>query len=389
MNSKKYIFIVQVTRQLSIDILNNFINEGAEIELVTGILEPNYASLDPRIKVKYFNRYDNTSTFKRMFTWSLFTFYSFFFILFRSRKKELILITTPPFIVFLGLFFKKVRNQNYHLIIWDLYPDVLVNFGVLKKGALALRIWQRLNRSSFSKASTLFTLGTHLSDAIQKYTSKKPIIVPNWVNADFVKPVNRLDNTFSNEHGLNDKLVVMYSGNLGLTHDIESIVYTANLLKSNTAIQFVIIGDGAKKAKIEAYVKSEQLSNVLLLPYQNKETLPFSLTAADIGIVTLSQGAETISVPSKTYYTLAAGSAIFALAAEASELGFLVNKYNCGRVFDNSPPEKIAEFILHLFEHRNELEQFKINARAASLDFTPKNAKLYYDYICNKLNKDV
>jgi hypothetical protein len=122
MNSKKYIFIVQVTRQLSIDILNNFINEGAEIELVTGILEPNYASLDPRIKVKYFNRYDNTSTFKRMFTWSLFTFYSFFYILFRSRKKELILITTPPFIVFLGLFFKKVRNQNYHLIVWDLYP---------------------------------------------------------------------------------------------------------------------------------------------------------------------------------------------------------------------------------------------------------------------------
>ncbi|MBK8368987.1 MAG: hypothetical protein IPL10_16785 [Bacteroidetes bacterium] len=104
MNSKKYIFIVQVTRQLSIDILNNFINEGAEIELVTGILEPNYASLDPCIKVKYFNRYDNTSTFKRMFTWSLFTFYSFFFILFRSRKR-IDLITTPPFIVFLGLFF--------------------------------------------------------------------------------------------------------------------------------------------------------------------------------------------------------------------------------------------------------------------------------------------
>ncbi|MBK7182046.1 MAG: glycosyltransferase [Bacteroidetes bacterium] len=157
-----------------------------------------------------------------------------------------------------------------------------------------------------------------------------------------------------------------------MTHDIESIVYTANLLKSNTAIQFVIIGDGAKKAKIEAYVKSEQLSNVLLLPYQNKETLPFSLTAADIGIVTLSQGAETISVPSKTYYTLAAGSAIFALAAEASELGFLVNKYNCGRVFDNSPPEKIAEFILHLFEHRNELEQFKINVSSVFRFYSEK-----------------
>jgi glycosyltransferase involved in cell wall biosynthesis len=389
MNSKKYIFIVQVTRQLSIDILNNFISEGAEIELVTGIVEPNYASLDPRIKVRYFNRYDNTSTFKRMFTWSLFTFYSFFYILFRSRKKELILITTPPFIVFLGLFFKKVRNQNYHLIIWDLYPDVLVNFGVLKKTSFVLRIWERLNRSCFNNASTLYTLGKHLSDAIQKYTTNKPIIIPNWVNADFVKPVIRDENTFAKHYNLNDKLVVMYSGNLGLTHDIESIVYTANLLKFNSSIQFVIIGDGAKKAKIEAYIKSEALSNVLLLPYQSKEILPFSLTAADVGIVTLSQGAETISVPSKTYYTLAAGSAIVAIAAEASELGVLVNRYNCGRVFENSPAEKIAEFILYLSENKVELDLLKRNARSASLDFTPKNAKLYYDYICNKLNKDV
>jgi len=389
MNSKKYIFIVQVTRQLSIDILNNFISEGAEIELVTGVVEPNYAPLDPRIKVKFFNRYDNTSTFKRMFTWSLFTFYSFFYILFRSRKKELILITTPPFIVFLGLFFKKVRNQNYHLIIWDLYPDVLVNFGVLKKSSFVLRSWERLNRTCFSNASTLFTLGKHLSDAIQKYTTNKPIIIPNWVNADFVKPLIRDENTFAKQYNLNDKLVVMYSGNLGLTHDIESIVYTANLLKFNSSIQFVIIGDGAKKAKIEAYIKSEELTNVLLLPYQSKEVLPFSLTAADIGVVTLSQGAETISVPSKTYYTLAAGSAIVAIAAEASELGVLVNRYNCGRVFENSPPEKIAEFILYLSENKVELDLLKRNARSASFDFTPKNAKLYYDYICNKLNKDV
>ena len=127
------------------------------------------------------------------------------------------------------------------------------------------------------------------------------------------------------------------------------------------------------------------MHNVLLLPYQDKKVLPFSLTAADIGIVTLSQGAENISVPSKTYYTLAAGSAIFALAAKESELGILVDTYKCGVVFDNSTPQNIANNILQLNQNRQELEQYKQNARKASFNFTPKNAKLYYDNICNQI----
>ncbi len=379
--SKKYIFIVQVTRQLSIDILNNFHEQGAEIELVTGIVESNYAPLNPAIKVTYYNKYDNTSGFKRMFTWSVFTFLSFFYVLFNSKKKELIIITTPPFIVFIGSFFKRLRNQNYHLIIWDLYPDVLVNFGVLKEKSWIIKRWEKWNKSCFQKASNVFTLGQHLADAINLYTPKPPIIIPNWVNADFVKPMDKSVNTFAQKHGLTEKLVVMYSGNLGLTHDIESIVYTAEYLKLNTNIHFVIIGDGAKKVKIAEYVKEKQLSNVLMLPYQDNDVLPFSLSCADIGVVTLSQGAETISVPSKTYYTLAAGSVILALASKESELGVLIEKHQCGKVFENPEILEVAKFIEELVINKMELKKYKENARKASFNYTPENAKRYYDYI--------
>lgn len=384
MSKGKYIFIVQVTRQLSIDIINAFVKEGAEIELVTGSVEPNYATLDSRVKIKYFNRYDNTSTFKRMFTWSVFTFFTFFYVLFRSRKKELILISTPPFVFFIGSFFKRIRGQKYHLIIWDLYPDVLVNFGVAKKESFIIKTWSNMNRRCFDNANSLFTLGKHLQDAVKAYTSNEVVIIPNWVNADFVKPVDRSENPFVKTHGLEEKLVVMYSGNMGLTHDIESIVMAAELLKANARIHFVLIGDGAKRAKIESMVKDKSLANVLMLPYQDKEMLPYSLTSADIGVVTLSQGAESISVPSKTYYTLAAGSAVLALASKESELGLLVDEYKCGKVFDNATAQEIADYILLQLEDRYGLEQLKKNARAASFDFTPANANVYYDYICSK-----
>ncbi len=381
---KKYIYIVQVTRQLSIDILNNFSKQGAEIHLITGIIESNYEALDPKIKVTSFINHNSTSTIKRLLTWSIFTVCSFFYVLFSSKKNELILVTTPPFLIFIGLFFKKVRNQNYHLIIWDLYPDVIINFGVLKETSLIIRTWKKLNFKCFNCASTIFTLGKHLSSAIEKYTKKEVTIIPNWVNAEFLKPIPRNENLFAIKHQLTDKLVVMYSGNLGMTHDIESIVYTAEILKNNTNIHFVIIGDGVKKVKITKMVEEKNLKNVLLLPYQDKETLPYSLGCADIGIVTLSQGAENISVPSKTYYMLAAGSAILALSSAASELGILIEKHQCGRVFDKPDIQKIADFIIYLSQNNDELSMFKENSRNASFYYTPQNAKLYYKYICNK-----
>jgi glycosyltransferase involved in cell wall biosynthesis len=383
MSSAKYIYIVQVTRQLSIDILNNFAKEGKEIHLITGIVESNYEQLDPSIKVTRLIKHNTSSGFKRLFAWGIFTFISFFLVLFSNKKNELILVTTPPFIIFLGLFFKKIRKQKYHLIIWDLYPDVLTNLGVMKESSFIIKIWRKLNVSCFGKADTLFTLGQHLSSAIKKYTDKDPVIIPNWTNSDFLKPVARQENPFAVKYKLTDKLVVMYSGNLGMTHDIESIVNTAALLKENTNIHFVIIGEGAKKTKIIKMVEEKKLENVLILPYQDKETLPYSLGCADIGVVTLSQGAENISVPSKTYYMLAAGSAILALSSKESELGILIENYQCGRVFDNADAKDIGEFILGLYENSGELNRYKVNSRTASLNFTPKNAELYYKYICN------
>lgn len=381
MATKKYIYIVQVTRQLSIDILNNFIKEGAEVELITGVIEPNYEVLNANVKVKLITKYNNQSGFKRLYTWSIFTIRSFFIVLFKSSKNELILVTTPPFIVFLGTFFFRLRKQKYHLIIWDLYPDVLVNMVVMKAKANTIKVWQQLNKSCFTKATTIFTLGKHLSTAISNYTHKPISIIPNWTNTNFVKPMLRSENLFAKKHGLENKLVVMYSGNMGMTHDIESIIYAAELLKNELGIHFVLIGEGAKKTKIEKLVAEKKLTNILLLPYQEKEILPYSLSAADIGIVTLSKGAENISVPSKTYYTLAAGSAIIALASAESELGILINEYNCGKIIDSGQAQEIADYILYLSNNESELNKLKENARAASFNFTPQNAYQYYKQI--------
>ncbi|HET7817692.1 MAG TPA: glycosyltransferase family 4 protein, partial [Bacteroidia bacterium] len=315
---RKYIYIVQVTRQLSIDIINNFAEKGDEIELITGIVESSYQPLNPKIKVTSLIKYNNTSNSGRLFSSLIFTLFCFFILLFRSKKKELILVTTPPFIIFCGSILKKLFNIKYHLIIWDLYPDVLIKLGTVKEHSFINKLWTKWNKICFSNASTIFTIGHYLSIAIKKYTDKNPIIISNWANSDFVKPTDKKTNQFAIQYNLTDKFTVMYSGNWGLTHNLEAIVLTAEKLKHNSHIQFVIIGDGAKRSIIELMIKEKKLTNILLLPYQDKKTLPASLSSADVAIISLSEGAEDVSVPSKTYSSLSAGSVILALASEKS-----------------------------------------------------------------------
>lgn len=381
MEQKSYTYIVQVTRQLSVDIVNCFVKNGQKVELLTGTVEYNYQAPDERVVIKKFNRYDQSSFFKRTWSGMIFTIRCFFYLLFKNKKNELILVSTPPFVFYMGWILKKLRGRKYHLIVWDLYPDVLVNMNVMKKEHPLIRLWEKMNLNCFKNAESIFTLGDPLAEAIRNYGNVGSVIVPNWVDSSFIRPVERSENKFAIEHQLTDKLVVMYSGNLGLTHDVESIVYTARELRSEDNIKFVIIGEGSKSQMIRDYVHDNGLSNVLLLPYQDRSVLPYSLTAADISIVTLSKGAESVSVPSKTYYSLAAGSAIFALASKRSELGTLIDRYGCGYVFDQSSPDVIAGEILQLKNNPSRLHELKENARLASADFTPANALLYFQRI--------
>ena len=191
---RKYIYIVQVTRQLSIDIINRFAERGEEIILVTGSVESNYAPLHPSVKIVRFNKHSSASFMHRMISWSMFTMLSFFFILFRSRRHELILVTTPPFLVHLGDLFCRLRRQKYHLVIWDLYPDVLVHMRVMGETSLPVSWWKKANRSAYENSSNIFTLGQHLSQAIKNYTDRDPVIIHNWSDTRYIQPIPKIEN---------------------------------------------------------------------------------------------------------------------------------------------------------------------------------------------------
>ena len=376
---KKIIFINQYTTPIFADIINEFARNGYDVILITGEVAGDRKMISDKIKVILGPRYQRASAVSRIFSWGAFTVFCFTVLLFKSSYRQLFLVSNPPMTGFLGLFFRKYFRKRYSLLIYDIYPEVLTEFGYLSKGSRLVKLWSGMNKFVYGRAQGIFTISESMKRKLQATTDKDIQIIYNWADSSFIKPIPKEQNWFVKEYGLQEQLTVMYSGNFGVTHDLETLIDVARELKDHGQFRFVIIGDGAKKQKLQNMIKAYGIDNVLILPFQDFSVLPYSMTAADLGVVTLSQGAESLSVPSKTYYMLAAGCSLLCIATEESELYQLVKEHNIGAIFSPGDVEGIKKFLLSL--DQADLNLYKQNARKTSELFTPKNAIKYLQLV--------
>lgn len=355
---------------LTEDIANTFCESGFSVTIIAGTSLPRANDKINQIKI---TRYDKSSTLKRIFTW-LKGAWELFKIFRKNPDAELFIISNPPVAPLLPLFLK----NKFSLLLWDIWPDALVHTGTLSENNFIVRFWAWLNKKSFKKAEKVFTISNGLADALTRYVSRERIcVVPLWADTSLLKPFPRENNPFLREHKLENKFVVMYSGNIGNTHPVEKIVDIANTLKSHSDIAFVIIGDGGKRAVVEQRIRETGAQNVLLLPFQSRETFPHALAAANVSVITLEEAASQVSVPSKTYSSLAIGSPLLCLAGKNSELANLIREHNVGEIFVPAETDAAAQWILSLKNDSKKQRELSQNALRAAQLFTPANAKKF------------
>src|SRR5262249_25027190 len=152
-------------------------------------------------------------------------------------------------------------------------------------------------------------------------------------------------------------------GNMGLCQNLDEILVTADLLKEQENIEFVMIGDGASKARLEACARDRGLKNVRFLPYQPLAELAHSLSAADLQLVPLDPRVTGCLVPSKLYGILAAGVPALVIADERSEASRVVREADAGRVVAPGDPAQLAEVIRWCVDHRRERKEMALRAR--------------------------
>lgn len=367
------------------DVINAFVRSGEKTKYFTGLVEAGRTPIDSEAIEAKSVSYKRNSTFSRFLSWTMFSIHYFFFLVFGQRPDRILVVTNPPFAPLITSVVARFRKIPFWVLIYDLYPEALSQSGFVKPGGFIFRRWQYLNRVLLSRAEKIFTLSESMKEATYQYTSKDKIkVIGNWADVEYIKPIPKKNNTFIRQHLLEDKVIVMYSGNMGLTHDLESLINAAELLKEENEIIFVLIGEGGQRQKLVDMAKKRQMSNVMFLPYQDAVKFPQAMAAADIGVVTLGTGAEGISVPSKTYVNMAAGLSLLVISPPLSELTRIVEFFGIGYCVEPGRPEILARHIKFQLEDRAKLNSFKERSRQASLQFTPANAQLYVKDILDK-----
>jgi glycosyltransferase involved in cell wall biosynthesis len=268
-------------------------------------------------------------------------------------KPDLLLITTePPYLNLLGLLARCCLGIPYVCLIYDLYPDIAIALNVLSQHHWLVRFWHYLNRLIWLKSDGIIVLNSTMKDrVVARYPeiASKISVIPSWCNSQQIVPLAKTDNWFARQHCLTHKFTVLYSGNMGRCHDMETILLAAQRLQG-APVQFVFTGQGAKQPECVAFAQRWQLDNCIFLPYQDKRTLPYSLTACDLSLISIFPGMEGLVVPSKLYSSLASGRPIAAICETHSYLRDILSDAKCGASFDHSDSEGLANFILSLME---------------------------------------
>ena len=241
------------------------------------------------------------------------------------------------------------------------------------------RFWSFLNNKSFGKAFKLYTISDKMADLIKVYTNREIIVQPIWSIFQENKKVEKEENIFIKEHGLENKFIVQYSGNIGVTHNVETLVDIAELLKDNDKILFQIIGRGPRKPVLEKLVKERNLPNCKFLPFQTDEMFPFSLSAADVGVVILDETTSKGSVPSKSYNLMSYGIPSLYIASKDSQLNLYANNYKLGKCFTKLELNEAAKFLEELSKDSIRYNNLRNNAVLAAKDFKRENADKFIE----------
>ncbi|KAB1063546.1 glycosyltransferase family 4 protein [Salibacter halophilus] len=367
---RKIVILNQAANYLTVGFANAFNKEFDEVVLVTGSVHVQGEELDNDIKIHYINKWHERPASKKAFSYLLALFRMWWLLLTKYRKYEVFFVSVPP----MGYLLNLVVFNKFSMVIWDVFPDAFKITG-MKESHPVYRIWSALNKISFRNAFRVFTISEKMAELLEQYApSDKIIIQPIWSIFQENNKVEKESNKFIKQHNLKDKFIVQYSGNIGLTHNVEVLIDIAERLKENNKILFQIIGRGPRKPVLEKMVKEKDLPNCEFLPFQSDEMFPYSLSAADLGTVILDETTSKGSVPSKSYNLMSYGVPSLYIASKDSQLSVYANKYSHAKCFSKSELDEVSDFIMELSNDIELQRRMSENAVRASEDFKRSNA---------------
>lgn len=314
-----------------------------------------------RIRVPEFSKTNTMSRIKNILTY----FFGAMIATFKVGKQDYVFsISQPPILGgILGVWGKWMKHAKYIYNIQDFNPEqvLAVNFS---KNKLITGAMMFFDKFSCRQSDLIITVGRDLVQTVHnRFKGKKvpkTVMINNWIDEKEIYPVEA-DHpkvvAFKERYGLQDKFVIMYSGNIGLYYDLENIMKVIEQVKPGTKtadgreVVFAFVGAGSVLDKLVAYKEEKQLDNVVFIPYQDKADLIYSLNAGDVHWCVNAKGIKGVSCPSKYYGIAAAGKAVLAVLEKDSEIRCIIEETHGGLCSEPGDYKSISENLKWFIEN--------------------------------------
>ena len=262
------------------------------------------------------------------------------------KKFDVVISVVPPFhLGLLAVLYKKFRGAKFLYHIQDMQIEAARDLNMIKSPKVIKALFG-LERYIFKNADMVSSISDGMMRKIQEKAGKDIFFFPNWVDVSLFHPIeDRIK--LKTEYGfdINDK-IVLYSGAIGEKQGLESILKTADTLRADQQLKFLICGSGPYKEKLMADATALGLSNVIFFPLQPFEKFNHFLNMADVHLVIQKGNASDLVMPSKLTTILAVGGLALITANDGTSLHDLVKKHNMGILVNAEDQQALTDGIV-------------------------------------------
>jgi colanic acid biosynthesis glycosyl transferase WcaI len=279
------------------------------------------------------------------------------------RPQVVLCMTDPPVVAIVALVAARRWRASLVVISQDVFPEIAVLLHRIEN-RFVVSLLRVAIRAYLKRADRVVAIGETMRRRLEVKgaAAERLRVIPNWVDTTFLREKPR-ENEWSRKVGLANRFVVMHSGNVGFTQDLDTLVRSATFLRDLDDLAIAITGDGARRAELMALADLLEVDQVRFLRYQPRDALPYSLSSAHIHVVGLAPGLSGYVVPSRLYGVLAVGRPVIAAADADSETAELVDSIGCGVVVPPGRPELLAAAMRRAHDGEYDLEDMGRRAR--------------------------
>jgi colanic acid biosynthesis glycosyl transferase WcaI len=273
---------------------------------------------------------------------------------FKGKRPDVILLTIPPLLGTLpATIFSWLYNCPLILNVQDILPEAAVRVGLLKNKWM-IRTLAALEKFSYRTAHTISVIADGFSENLvnKGVPVNKIVCIPNWVNINFIRPLPKHNNPWRTKHQLDEKFVVLYSGNIALTQGLETVIEAAISLRHLQDIVFAIVGEAKALQRLQEYCLLNGADNVLLLPLQPREKLPEMLAASDVGLIVQKRDVISFNMPSKIPLLLASGRPIVGSVPSSGSAARAIALSGGGIIVEPESPHALADAVHNLYTNQ-------------------------------------